>query len=300
MKSKFHSGEIGVQTRAGVRDIAQKVSRVISTTLPPNVEYFLEMHEMVIMGSLNSNNRVQASVLTGNPGFIRALDERTISIDAAPVHGDPLTENLKKRYEIGMLAIELATRHRLKVKGKAQILNGIIYLTVNRAYAQCPKYIQARKAVSISSESLAKQSIQHSGNLNKDLQKLISKSDTFFIASYHEESGVDVSHRGGNPGFIKVLNENKIVFPDYSGNSMFNTLGNISVNPEVGLLFIDFDNGSAIQIMGEAKIIWDVDRVAEFAGAERLVEFEIYGVVHTQSAVPIKWQFLDYSPFNPV
>jgi len=274
MKSKFHSGEIGVQTRAGVRDIAQKVSRVISTTLPPNVEYFLEMHEMVIMGSLNSNNRVQASVLTGNPGFIRALDERTISIDAAPIHGDPLTENLKKRYEIGMLAIELATRHRLKVKGKAQILNGIIYLTVNRAYAQCPKYIQARKAVSIPSE--------------------------IFIASYHEESGVDVSHRGGNPGFIKVLNENKIVFPDYSGNSMFNTLGNISVNPEVGLLFIDFDNGSAIQIMGEAKIIWDVDRVAEFAGAERLVEFEIYGVVHTQSAVPIKWQFLDYSPFNPV
>jgi len=81
---------------------------------------------------------------------------------------------------------------------------------------------------------------------------------------------------------------------------MFNTLGNISVNPGAGLLFIDFENGSTIQITGEAKIIWDDGRVAEFAGAERLVEFEICGVVHTRGAVPIKWQFLDYSPFNPI
>lgn len=300
MKSKFHSGEISVQTHAGVRDIAQKVSRVINTTLPPNVQYFLKIQEMVIIGSLNSNNRVQASVLTANSGFIQALDESTISIDAVPVYGDPLIENLKKREEIGILAIELTTRHRLKVKGNAQIRNGIIYVTVQRAYAQCPKYIQAREAVSIPSERLGKQNIQHSEILSKDLQKVIAKSDTFFIASYHEESGVDVSHRGGNPGFVKVLNHNKIVFPDYSGNSMFNTLGNISVNPEAGLLFIDFDNGSTIQIMGEAKIIWDVDRVAQFAGAERIVEFEIHGVVHTSDAVQLKWQFHDYSPFNPV
>ena len=300
MKSKFHSGEIGVQTKAGVRDIAQRVSRVITETMPPNVQYFLKIQEMVIIGSLNSNNRVQASVLTGPPGFIQALDERTISIDAVPVHGDPLIENLEKGNEIGILAIELATRLRLKVKGKAQIRNGIIHVTINRAYAQCPKYIQAREVVSITSENIAKQNIQHSANLSKSLQKFIAKSDTFFIASYHEESGVDVSHRGGNPGFVKILNQNKIVFPDYSGNSMFNTLGNISVNPGAGLLFIDFENGNTIQITGKAKIIWDDVRVAEFAGAERLVEFEIRGVIHTRGAVPIEWQFLDYSPFNPV
>jgi hypothetical protein len=300
MKSKFHSGEIAVQTQAGVRDIAQRVSRVISTTLPPNVQYFLEIQSMAVIGSLDNDNRVQASVLTGSPGFIQALDETTIRIDAVPVHGNPLIENLKKRNEIGILAIDLETRHRLKVKGKARIRNGIIYVTVKRAYAQCPKYIQAREAVSILSEIRAKQSIQHSENLSNDLQIFIAVADTFFIASYHQDSGVDVSHRGGDPGFVKVLNQNKIVFPDYSGNSMFNTLGNISVNPGAGLLFIDFENGSTIQLTGEAKIIWDDDRVAEFAGAERLVEFEICGVVHTSDAVPLKWQFLDYSPFNPL
>jgi len=81
MKSKFHSGEIVVQTRAGVSDIAQRVSRVISQSLPPNVQYFLEIQRMVVIGSVDSNNRVQASVLTGNPGFIQALDENTIRIE---------------------------------------------------------------------------------------------------------------------------------------------------------------------------------------------------------------------------
>ncbi len=300
MKSKFHSGEIAVQTRAGVRDIAQRVSRVISSTLPHNVQYFLEIQSMVVIGSLDSSNRVQATVLTGSPGFIRSLDERTIRIDAEYFDGDPLTENLKKRNEIGILAIDLETRNRLKVKGKATLKDGIIYITVNRAYAQCPKYIQARESDSIPSEARTEQNIQHSENLSNDLQKFIATSDTFFIATYHEESGIDVSHRGGNPGFIRVLNQNKIVFPDYSGNSMFNTLGNISVNPGASLLFIDFQNGGTIQLTGEANIIWDDDRVEEFAGAERLVEFEICGVVHTSDAVPLKWQFLDYSPFNPL
>ncbi|MHA1839014.1 MAG: pyridoxamine 5'-phosphate oxidase family protein [Candidatus Ranarchaeia archaeon] len=300
MKPKFHSGEIDVQTRAGVRDIAQRVSRVISMSLPPNVQSFLEIQSMVVIGSLDSNNRVQVSVLTGNPGFIQALDERTIRIDAMTFDGDLLIDNLKKRNEIGILAIDLVNRHRLKVKGKAQIRNGSIYLTVERAYAQCPKYIQARESTSIPTERRAIDDIQNIEHLSNDLQKFIAAADTFFIASYHKESGVDVSHRGGNPGFIKVLNQKKIVFPDYSGNSMFNTLGNISVNPRTGLLFIDFEKGDTIQLTGEAKIIWDGDRIVGFAGAERIVEFEIHGVVHTSDAVPLKWQFHDYSPFNPV
>jgi len=65
-------------------------------------------------------------------------------------------------------------------------------------------------------------------------------------------------------------------------------------------LFIDFQNGSTIQLTGEANIIWDDDRVEEFAGAERIIEFDICSVKYTLGAVPPKWQFYDYSPFNPV
>ena len=299
MKSKFHSGEIAIQTRAGVRDMAQRVSRVISTNLPPNVQYFLEIQRMVVIGTLDSDNHVQASFLIDNPGFIQAPDEKTIRIDAAAIHDDSIIDNLQTRNEVGILAIELATRLRLKVKGKARLKDGHIYITVNRAYAQCPKYIQAREVISSPPQTRDKLSILDLKSLNNDLQQFIATSDTFFIATYHQESGVDVSHRGGNPGFIKILNQNKILFPDYSGNSMFNTLGNISVNPKASLLFIDFENGSTIKLNGEAKIIWDAERAAEFAGAERLLEYEIFSVLVTQGAVPLQWQFLDYSPFNP-
>ena len=254
---------------------------------------------MVVVGSLDERNNVQASVLIGNSGFVQAPDDKTIRIDATAIHDDGLIENLQKRNEIGILAIELAARLRLKIKGKAILKDGYIFITIERAYGQCPKYIQAREVESLDLELRAKQNIQHSESLSDYLQRFISVSDTFFIATYHNESGVDVSHRGGNPGFIKVLDQTKIIFPDYPGNSMFNTLGNISANPIATLLFIDFDRGDTYELHGEARIIWDDERIMEFAGAERLVEFYISDVVNTRRNVPLKWQFLDYSPFNP-
>ncbi len=81
---------------------------------------------------------------------------------------------------------------------------------------------------------------------------------------------------------------------------MFQTLGNVAANPHAGLLFIDFEAGSTLQLTGRARIIWDPERAAEFAGAERISEFCIYGVVELAGVSPLRWQFTAYSPFNPV
>jgi predicted pyridoxine 5'-phosphate oxidase superfamily flavin-nucleotide-binding protein len=130
-------------------------------------------------------------------------------------------------------------------------------------------------------------------------RRLVSGADTFFIASAHPEGGVDASHRGGNPGFVRFLGENALEFPDYSGNTMFNTLGNIAVNPRAGLLFLDFEGGGTLQLTGEARIIWEAGRAVRFAGAERVVEFLVQEAVETRGAVPLRWRFEGYSPFNP-
>ena len=299
MKSKFHSGEIAIQSRAGVRDTAERVSRIMSANLPRNAQYFLEMQRMVVIGTIDENEQVQASLLIGNPGFIKALDNKTIQIDTSVIQDDSITKNIQNRTEIGILAIDLASRLRLKIKGNAQLMDGCISITIKRAYGQCPKYIQAREVKSSNLEALPKQRIKHSEYLSEDLQNFIALSDTFFIASHHQDSGIDVSHRGGNPGFIKILNQNKILFPDYSGNSMFNTLGNIFLNPRTSLLFIDFEEGYTLKLNGNANIIWDQEQIAEFAGAERLVEFEIVDVQLNRGAVLVEWKFIDYSPFNP-
>ncbi|MCI0447449.1 pyridoxamine 5'-phosphate oxidase family protein, partial [bacterium] len=124
-------------------------------------------------------------------------------------------------------------------------------------------------------------------------------ADTFFIASHHKDGGADASHRGGNPGFIQVLDKNTLRFPDYTGNTMFQTLGNISVNPNCGLLFIDFERGASLQLAGTAKIIWDRDQLREFNGAERAVEFRASEIIEIAGVVPLQWKFESYSPHNP-
>jgi hypothetical protein len=95
------------------------------------------------------------------------------------------------------------------------------------------------------------------------------------------------------------LDDHRLVWPDYSGNTMFQTLGNISVNPQAGLLFIDFVTRRTLQLTGRARIIWELEHTAEFPGAERLVEFDVDEVVEIAGAHPLEWRFLDYSPENP-
>ena len=81
---------------------------------------------------------------------------------------------------------------------------------------------------------------------------------------------------------------------------MFNTLGNIAINPQTGLLFIDFERGSTLQLTGRTSIIWDAKRDRQFIGAERLIEFEIEQVLFIANASPLRWRFGEYSPYNPV
>jgi predicted pyridoxine 5'-phosphate oxidase superfamily flavin-nucleotide-binding protein len=138
-----------------------------------------------------------------------------------------------------------------------------------------------------------------SHELTGEQRRLISEADTFFIASAQPEGGADASHRGGNPGFIRFLDENTLEFPDYPGNTMFNTLGNIAVNPNAGLLFLDFERGGTLQLTGEARIVWDAERAASFAGAKRVVEFRVEEAIETRGIVPLRWRFEGYSPFNP-
>ncbi|MFZ0661456.1 MAG: pyridoxamine 5'-phosphate oxidase family protein [Acidobacteriaceae bacterium] len=130
-------------------------------------------------------------------------------------------------------------------------------------------------------------------------QKRIAEADTFFIASFHSEIGTDASHRGGNPGFVEVVDKNTLVFPNYWGNTMFNTLGNITENPHAGLLFIDFATGSTLQITGKAYVIWDKARISRFPGGNQAVEYHVSQAIETPHAIPLRWKFLAYSGANP-
>ncbi|MEM7532163.1 MAG: pyridoxamine 5'-phosphate oxidase family protein [Chloroflexota bacterium] len=300
MSYVFHAGEREVQARAGTTEMADSVGqRIIHDFISGQAQAFLEMQSMVIIGSIDNNGGVWASLLSGVPGFMGVQTERLLHIDAVPSNEDPLHANLQANPDVGLIAIEFAKRRRARLNGNAQVQpDGTLQIQAREVYHNCPKYIQARTVQS----KHTPQPLHVTGRsttLTASQQKWIAHADTFFIATAAVESGADVSHRGGNPGFVQVVGSNNLLFPDYQGNMMFNTLGNLVTNPHAGLLFFDFDQGKLLQLTGKAEIIWDEAQIAAVVGAERLVSYEVTAVVESECAMPFEWKFQSYSPANP-
>ncbi len=296
---KFHSGEIAVQERAGVRDVAEDVGEGIANHLPPGASDFLERRQMAVLGTVDNRANVWASVLTGEPGFIETVDDRTLKIAAHIASSDPVASNLATQGHVALFAPDFVSSRRVRVNGHGVIENGAISITTDEVYGNCRRYLQERIFVGNRQASPADQKATISAKLSASEQQQISSADTFFIATDNPERGADVSHKGGNPGFVRILDPRRIAFPDYNGNSMFNTLGNVTVNPHCGLLFIDFDSGRTLQLTGRASIDWSPERVRTFPGAERVIDFEIAQIIDTPAGFPLVAKFRQYSRNNP-
>jgi uncharacterized protein len=299
MISSYHAGELSVQRQAGVEEQARRIGQGIKATIPPVAQAFLQQQPMVLVGSIAADGQLWASLLTGAAGFLMPVDERTLRIAATPVCGDPLRDNLHDQAEVGLLAIDLANRRRMRLNGQVERLGDDSFaVRARQVYANCPKYIQARTLETIGTGHGTGR-IRRSNQLSAEQQAWVARSDTVFIASAHEEGGADISHRGGNPGFVCVVDTGTLLIPDYAGNTMFQTLGNLQANSQAGLLLIDFASGATLQMAGTTRIIWDAERVAGFAGAERLVEVTVAEVVEIADTHPFRSHTVEYSPFNP-
>jgi hypothetical protein len=220
--------------------------------------------------------------------------------------GDPLAETLAGagggEVAVGLLVLDAATRRRLRLNGRARVLprGAGLAVRVEQVYANCPKYIQKREVETAAGVS-APAPHRRAGTLDKEQRAWVASSDTFFIATAHPEAGADASHRGGNPGFVEVSGDGTtLLWPDYSGNAMFNTLGNLVADPSAGLLFLDGKRGGALQITGAAEILWDGPDVRRLPGAERAVRFRVAEAVEAPAgALPLRSRLLEYSGFNP-
>ena len=305
-RSPFHRGEQELQAKLGIRERMEQLGgRAIRDQMPDQHQEFFAQLPLLFAGTVDSCGRPWASVLAGRPGFVRAIDPQTLKVATRPIYGDPLGKALSDGADIGLLGLEFPTRRRNRANGRiATTCDESFEVQVLQSFGNCPKYIQARDY--IVTDQIAyigdKREVQRGTNLNRDQAAFVSRSDTLFIASQFSENsdewshGVDVSHRGGRPGFVVVAHESLLLFPDYAGNCLFNTLGNIAVNPRCGLLFIDFDTGNCLQLSGEAAVLWEPEHVCRFPGAKRVVSFQVEEVIHIEAALPLTWQFRDFSP----
>ncbi|MEX5344152.1 pyridoxamine 5'-phosphate oxidase family protein [Pseudomonas sp. I2] len=296
--SPWHAGEKQLQVQAGV---AQRMEvfgqKVIRDYMPDQHRAFYHQLPFLVAGAVDPDGKPWATLLEGPEGFVRSPDARQLLIATDLVADDPATPGLVAGEAIGLLGIELHTRRRNRLNGLIRQANGgQLEVGVEQSFGNCPQYIQQRDYTRVDEPA---QGRIDAVNLDADAIAMIEGADTFFVASYIEQvdgqRSVDVSHRGGRPGFIKVEG-NRLTIPDYAGNLHFNTLGNLLLNPIAGLLFVDFTSGNLLQLCGRTEVILDSPSIAAFEGAERLWTVQVEQVVFRPAAVSLRWAFQAYAP----
>lgn len=298
MRSPWHAGEKRLQEQAGVAERMEAFGqKVIRDYMPDQHRAFYHQLPFMVVGAVDAEGKPWATLLEGPEGFVSSPDPRQLLIGTELAADDPATPGLVAGGAVGLLGIELHTRRRNRLNGMIRRASaGQLEVEVEQSFGNCPQYIQLREYTRVDVPS---QGRQDSTAIDARARAMIESTDTFFVASYVEhESGqrsVDVSHRGGRAGFVRVEG-NRLTVPDYAGNLHFNTLGNLLVNPVAGLLFVDFATGDMLQVVGQAQVILDSPLISAFEGAERIWTLDVEQVVLRPAAVSLRWAFHEYAP----
>jgi predicted pyridoxine 5'-phosphate oxidase superfamily flavin-nucleotide-binding protein len=255
--SGYHDGELAVQQRAGVRAEARRLAGMLDAAeLRGGAARFLAERTVVAIAGRDVQGRLWTSPLTGPAGFLEAVDAGTLHVHAVPAAGDPL-HGLGIGQPVGLVAIELATSRRFRVNGRLSHADeSQLTVEVDQAYGNCPQYIQ-RRVLRPDPPRVGppgQRPVTVGSRLTDEARRQIRGADTFFLGTTHPTRGSDASHRGGPPGFVRVADDHVLWWPDYPGNNMFNSLGNLAVDASASLLFPDFTAGPSLHLSGRAVI----------------------------------------------
>ncbi|HET6159506.1 MAG TPA: pyridoxamine 5'-phosphate oxidase family protein [Dongiaceae bacterium] len=297
LSSPWHAGEVAIQRSAGVAEKMAAHGRVIRDHMIEQHRDFYPQLPFILAGAVDEAGDAWATILTGRPGFLLAPDPHRLRIEAARDARDPADRGMNDGDAIGLLGIELHTRRRNRLNGRVRRESADGFeVVVEQSYGNCPQYIQLREFAFVRDPAIsAAEPPRQLDQLDGRARAMIAEADTFFVASYIDRADtgreVDVSHRGGKPGFVRIGEDGALTIPDFSGNRFFNTLGNLAANPKAGLLFVDFESGDLLQLSGDAEVILDSPEIATFQGAERLWRVTPRRILYRPGALPLRWNF---------
>ena len=295
----WHDGDRAAQARAGTADhMAEIGPKVIRDFMPDQHRQFFEQLPFIVVGSLDGKQHPWASVLANLPGFVTSPHPRRLEIEAGPLPGDPLGEALRVGNTLGLLGIELPTRRRNRMNGHIVARDEAGFAVhVRESFGNCPQYIQRRDYTLFSPSEVA---VVPFAALPDEAKGLVRRADTMFVASAAPRGdgtfSVDVSHRGGQPGFLGIDAEGAIVVPDFRGNGFFQTIGNLAVYPRAGLLIPDFATGDLLQVTGDAEVVWEGPEVDAYSGAERLWKVKVQSGRWLRAGFPLRFGEAELSP----
>lgn len=287
----FHADERQAQALAGART----GNAPIRAFMPDQHRAFFASLPYLFTATLDDAGWPVASVLTGRVGFVQSPDPATLRIDAQPAPDDPAAAGFLAGAEIGLLGLDLTNRRRNRANGRIVEIDEGMTVQVAQSFGNCPQYIQTRTPISRAAMPAPAEPMT---GLDEAARASIAAADTFFVASRSrggiDQGGLDASHRGGQPGFVGVRGDT-LAIPDFRGNRLFNTLGNLLGNPRAGLLFIDFASGDLLQLQGVVTIDWLTGGSGP-SGAERLWRVAIERAWRRRGALPFTGTFDSYAP----
>ena len=292
----FHAGERDAQRRAGFL-----VSRApIWHRVPEQHRTFFATQPFLLIAGMAADGSLAATVLTGEPGFISSLDPQILCIEALPDNRDPFSALMAEGAPVGMLGIDFVARRRNRVNGSIlSISDRGLTAAVEQSFGNCTKYIQARGITAApAGNAVPRHDIEFFPGLDSEARDLIGAADTFFVASSSgpgsiANGGIDISHRGGLPGFIGIEG-NRLRIPDFAGNRYFNTFGNFLLHPAAALLFIDFASGDLLHLTGTAAVDWAPAARPSTAGRSWTVDVRL--AWRWRGALPYRWSLPEWAP----
>ena len=303
-----------LQERAGVR-ARRRAGRaqVIRDFMPDQHRELFAKLPLLLVGSLDAQRRPWASILAGRPGFIDSPDPRTLAIRAHPGYGDPLGANLARR-RAGRPARHPARdapaqpheRHGRRARRRTASPS-----RVDQSFGNCPQYIQARapRFVADPATAAAPRAVHRKARCSRRAAPRAGAPAPTRSSSpaprpaprrRRRREGVDVSHRGGKPGFVRVADEDGAHRPDARPTSSATSSSTRSATSRSirapASLFIDFATGDLLSLTGAAEVVWDGPEVAAFAGAERLLRVRVAEGVFIENALPLRWSEPEFAP----
>lgn len=331
MDTTWHTGEQTLHQRMGLRErMAEIGAQVVRDHMPDQHRELFGKLPTMLLGALDASGQPWATMLAGPPGFVDTPDARTMTIAGAFDGQDPALAALRAAgpgAPVGLLGLEPQTRRRNRMNGRLRSLSGSpmrghpmpgdpmpadaprehglsresLSIEVVQSFGNCPKYIQARDPLSWDDTPPAVAQPLGAGLDERAIARLAA-ADTVFIASASapvpgdgRAEGVDVSHRGGPPGFVRVHRRLdggvELRIEDFPGNRFFMTLGNLLRHPRAGLLIPDYAGGELLHLAAEAEVHWE-----EGDAPRRELRLRVTHGLRRAGALPWRWSEARLAP----
>ncbi|KAK5166942.1 uncharacterized protein LTR77_007671 [Saxophila tyrrhenica] len=300
--------------------------------LSPQLANHLQIAPLIAIGTLDKEGRPWTTLWgNGDKGFAQPVGQGVIGI-RTPVTGkhDPVVEELVGKEAKGDvvreegtgrmvsgLTIDLETRKRVKMYGRMvagalsiredeatdheeHVAEVQLVIKIEQSLGNCPKYLNKKHIVpAISKPELVSDSLK----LPQQALDLLEKADLFFISSSQHDQDMDTNHRGGPPGFMRVVSNDDpgaaLVYPEYSGNRLYQTLGNLQVNPLAGVCVPDFETGDMLYFTATTNILVGKDAAALLPRSNLAIKLTITASRFVTNALPFRGVEGERSPYNP-